>query len=254
MTIHSQSKQEPLRIAHLADPQLGFGPGGFDDDLEAFKTEIRNVNSLRPDLVVIAGDMVNKMDSSSVARFKEAASAIEAPVVYTPGNHDISEPCTPRGLKKYREAFGPDFSVHSLAGGRTLISFNSLLLRGGPDDEMDKAATTLREALSKAHCEGSAVILLCHVPPFAKDVDEDDAYYNLPKAIRRPLLECAANAGTFLWLCGHTHKTHRNDYEGIAILNPENTSCNFDRRPRGFRMLTISDDNSFSWEFVPNEN
>ncbi|MDE6611840.1 MAG: metallophosphoesterase [Muribaculaceae bacterium] len=254
MTIHSQSKQEPLRIAHLADPQLGFGPGGFDDDLEAFKTEIRNVNSLRPDLVVIAGDMVNKMDSSSVARFKEAASAIEAPVVYTPGNHDISEPCTPRGLKKYREAFGPDFSVHSLAGGRTLISFNSLLLRGGPDDEMDKAATTLREALSKAHCEGSAVILLCHVPPFAKDVDEDDAYYNLPKAIRRPLLECAADAGTFLWLCGHTHKTHRNDYEGIAILNPENTSCNFDRRPRGFRMLTIADDNSFSWEFVPNEN
>lgn len=254
MTIHSQTRQEALRIAHLADPQLGFGPGGFDDDLEAFKTEIRNVNSLRPDLVVIAGDMVNKMDSSSVARFMEAASAIEAPVVYTPGNHDISEPCTPRGLKKYREAFGPDFSVHSLAGGRTLISFNSLLLRGGPDDEMDNAATTLREALSKAHCEGSPVILLCHVPPFAKDVDEDDAYYNLPKAIRRPLLECAADAGTFLWLCGHTHKTHRNDYEGIAILNPENTSCNFDRRPRGFRMLTIADDNSFSWEFVPNEN
>ena len=242
-----------LRIAHLADPQLGFGPGGFDDDLAAFTTEIKNVNSLRPDLVVIAGDMVNRMDSTSVARFKEAAATIEAPVVYTPGNHDISEPCSPRGLKKYRDAFGPDFSVHRLAGGRTLISFNSLLLRGGPADERKNVAATLRRALSEAHGEGSAVILLCHVPPFAKDVDEDDAYYNLPKTIRRPLLECAADAGTFLWLCGHTHKTHRNDFEGIAVLNPENTSCNFDRRPRGFRLLTIAPDNSFTWEFVGND-
>ena len=157
-----------LRIAHLADPQLGFGPGGFDDDLAAFTTEIKNVNSLRPDLVVIAGDMVNRMDSTSVARFKEAAATIEAPVVYTPGNHDISEPCSPRGLKKYRDAFGPDFSVHRLAGGRTLISFNSLLLRGGPADERKNVAATLRRALNEAHGEGSAVILLCHVPPLPK--------------------------------------------------------------------------------------
>ena len=94
--MHPQPFDYTLRIAHLADPQLGFGPGGFDDDLAAFTTEIKNVNSLRPDLVVIAGDMVNRMDSTSVARFKEAAATIEAPVVYTPGNHDISEPCSPR--------------------------------------------------------------------------------------------------------------------------------------------------------------
>ena len=252
-TMHSQSTGGTLRIAHLTDPQLGFGPGGFDDDLAAFKTEINNVNALRPDLVVIAGDMVNRMDSTSVARFKEAASAIEAPVVYTPGNHDISEPCTPKGLAKYRDAFGPDFSVLKLAGGRTLIAFNSLLMRGGPADETERAASQLRAALNEAHGEGSAVILLGHVPPFARSIDEDDAYHNLPKAIRKPLLECAADAGTILWLCGHTHKTHRNDYEGIAILNPENTSCNFDKRPRGFRMLTIAPDNTFTWEFVGNE-
>ena len=67
--MHPQTSDYTLRIAHLADPQLGFGPGGFDDDLAAFTTEIKNVNSLRPDLVVIAGDMVNRMDSTSVARF-----------------------------------------------------------------------------------------------------------------------------------------------------------------------------------------
>ncbi len=243
---------DTLRIAHLADPQLGFGSGGFDDDLAAFRIEIEHINALQPDLVAIAGDMVNRMDSVSVARFKEAAAGITVPVVYTPGNHDIAEPPTHKGLETYRAAFGTDFSVVSVKG-RTLISFNSLLMRGGPADESEAHIAKLRRALLDARAVGSPVILLCHVPPFAASVDEADEYYNLPLAHRRAIFDMAADGGAFIWLCGHTHKTHRNDYAGIAVLNPENTSCNFDRRPKGFRLLTIAPDNTFSWDFVPKE-
>lgn len=241
--------QSTLRIAHMADPQLGFGPGGFDDDLAAFIREIDIVNRLKPDIAVIAGDMVNRMDSASVARFRQAAAALEMPVYYTPGNHDISEPPTAEGLTRYREAFGPDF-VTATIGGRELISFNSLLLRGGPADEMESCHARLDSALTAAKEARRPIIAMCHVPPFADNIEEADEYFNLPSAMRRDMLDRFAEAGVFVWLCGHTHKTHRNDYKGIAILNPENTSCNFDKRPKGCRILTIAPDNSFTWEFV----
>lgn len=253
VTTLSAQPLDTLRIAHLTDPQLGFGKGGFDDDLDAFRLEIEHVNALDPDLVVIAGDMVNRMDSTSIARFLEAAKAIEAPLVYTPGNHDISEPPSPKGLKKYRDAFGPDFSVTD-AKGRTLIAFNSLLMRGGPADEVEAHLSKLRRALAEAKAKGSPVILMCHVPPFDKDIDEDDAYFNLPRAHRRQLFDMMADAGAFVWLCGHTHTTRSRSFAGIAVLNPENTSRNFDGRPRGFRLLTIAPDNSFTWDFIPNDN
>ncbi len=254
MTMCIGSAAAQLRIAHLADPQLGFGPGGFEDDLAAFRAEIVNVNAAKPDLVAIAGDMVNRLDSASVAAFHRAAEAIEAPVVLTPGNHDIAEPPTPAGLDAYRKAFGPDFTAFDIEGTDfTFIAFNSLLMRGGPADEVDAHLAKLRRALVDARARHRRVVLMCHVPPFAADIDEKDEYFNLPRAHRLPLMQMMADAGVVAWLCGHTHRTHRNDYLGIPILNPENTSCNFDKRPRGFRLLTIAPDNTISWDFVPNE-
>ncbi len=246
------SSSDTLRIAHLCDPQIGFGPGGIEDDLNSFRIEIENVNRMRPDFVVIAGDMVNKPDSTSIARFKEAAAAIEAPVIYTPGNHDIYEPASATGLLRYRNAFGPDFTVTD-AKGRDIISFNSLLLRGGPEEEMIEQKRLINEALKNASSKGHAVIMVSHVPPFAVEVDEKDEYFNLPSSIRRQVLDSFAENGVFVWLAGHTHKTHRNEYGSITILNAENTSCNFDKRPKGFRLLSIAPDNSFTWQFIPNE-
>lgn len=244
------SGQDTLRIAHLTDPQLGFGPGGFDDDLAAFEREVAAVNALSPDLVVIAGDMVNAMDSASVARFKAAAASFGAPVVLTPGNHDIAEPPTERGLRRYRDAFGPDFGVTSVRG-RDVVAFNAMLLKGGPADETAAAEARLDSALTAAESAGRPVIAVCHIPPYVAEPDEAEAYFNLPKDLRHKLLERFTRAGVVAWLCGHTHRTHRNDYSGMAILNPENTSCNFDGRPRGFRLLTLAPDNSLEWDFVP---
>ncbi len=242
---------DTIVIAHLCDPQIGFGPKGIDDDLDALRTEIANVNAAKVDLVAIAGDMVNRMDSTSIARFLEAAEAFEAPVVMTPGNHDIAEPCTAAGLAKYRAAFGPDFTERDL-GSHVLVAFNSLLYRGGPADEVAEQKALVADALTRAKAAGKPVILLCHVPPFEAEIDEADEYFNLPTAIRRDLIQQFYDGGVRIWLAGHTHKTHRNNYGGITILNGENTSKNFDGRPRGFRLLKIAPDSSFTWEFVPN--
>lgn len=245
-------ESDTLRIAHLCDPQIGFGHGGLQDDLNEFCKEVVAINRLRPDLVVVAGDMVNVPDSASISTFLEAASKICPPVVYTPGNHDIYEPVTMAGLETYCRAFGPDFVVRDIKG-RRLVSFNSLLLRGGPEEEMSRMRSLIEEALTVAKDREMPVILLSHVPPFAKSVDETDEYFNMPSPVRTAMLDRFVAGGVFLWLAGHTHTTGRNSYGPIEILNGENTSRNFDKRPKGFRLLTIAPGNSFTWEFVPSD-
>lgn len=241
---------DTLRIAHVCDPQLGFyGPEKFEYDLDAFRREIAIINDMRPDIVLIAGDMVNKMDSADIATFKEAASALKVPVVYTPGNHDLTEPVSAKGLKRYRDAFGADFSTTDCKG-RSIISINSMLLRGGPADEVAAHEAKFDKALREASEADKPVIILSHVPPFKTDIDEEDEYFNLHKDSRRSLLTKVAEAGCRLWLAGHTHMTAHNEYGGVHILNAENTSANFDYRPRGFRLLTVAPDGEFTWDFV----
>lgn len=242
---------DTLRIAHLCDPQLGFGKGGFNDDLDAFCREVAQVNKLAPDIVVIAGDMVHNMDSASVTAFLSAAAAIEAPVVYTPGNHDITEPVTVAKIKAYTDVFGPDFSARTVKG-RAIVSLNSMLMRSGrPKGEAQRHEAQLSEALAEAKAAGTPVIIVSHIPPFDKGIDEADEYFNLPTDSRKPLIARFYDAGCRLWLAGHTHTTARRSAGGIDILNAENTSRNFDGRPRGFRLLSIAPDGSYTWDFVP---
>ena len=127
---------DTLVIAHMCDTQIGFGRGGIEDDLANFYIAIDKVNRIKPDVVVIAGDMVNRMTPASIELFKQAASNIEAPVVLTPGNHDIAEPVTEAGLTAYRDAFGSDYTVMNVKG-RTLLAFNSMLMRSGPAEEVE---------------------------------------------------------------------------------------------------------------------
>lgn len=241
---------DTLRVAHLCDPQLGFyGADKFEYDLDGFRREIAIINDMKPDLVVIAGDMVNKMDSFDIASFKEAAATLQVPVVYTPGNHDLPETVSAKGLKRYRDAFGTDFSTTDVKG-RTVISINSMLLRGGPADEVAAHAEKFDKALAEASAAGKPVIILSHIPPFVKEIDEADEYFNLHKADRRELLAKVAAAGCRIWLAGHTHMLGHNEFAGVHILNGENTSANFDYRPRGFRLLTVAPDGDFTWDFI----
>jgi len=241
-----------LRIAHLCDPQIGFPRENLYLDLDEFKAEIENVNRLNPDLVVIAGDMVNVPDSLHYSLFFDAVSALKAPLVYTPGNHDIYDPVTYSGLKRYRNLFGDDLRVIRIKG-RTLISFNTQLFRTSPADEFASHRARLQAAVGQAVDAGGGLIIVSHIPPFVAGIDESEEYFNISLAYRRPLLDFFAANGAFLWLCGHTHKTHRNDYGPVTILNGETTSQNFDKRPKGFRLLTIAPDNTFTWEFIPNK-
>ena len=250
--LNAQEELPVFQIAHLCDPQLGFGVNGngYEDDLARLKKAVLRVNELMPDMVVVAGDMVNDVNNDeAAAAFQEAMALLKMPVVPTPGNHDLPDPVTADGLQRYRSRYGEDFRVIECKG-RCLVSANSQLWREAPGEEIVRHERLLRDALQKAKTKKQPVIMLTHVPPFVATVDEADEYFNLPQAKREEILRLCDEHGVFLWLAGHTHKTARRSYQRITLLNGETTSRNFDGHPPGFRLLTIHSDQSFDWDFI----
>jgi hypothetical protein len=92
--------------------------------------------------------------------------------------------------------------------------------------------------------------MVTHIPPFIESDDEPDAYFNLPGSLRGDLLRQCEESGVFIWLSGHIHRTAQRTCSNITLLNGETTSRNFDKRPFGFRLLTVYPDNSFEWVFI----
>jgi len=243
-----QPKTTNLIVAQFCDPQLGFGRDSFEADVARLEKAVQLVNELSPDMVLITGDMLHIATDEDVAIFLEIISHIKMPVLLTPGNHEISEPVTATKLQRYRSLFGEDFRVAE-CNKYCIISANSMLWRDAPCEETIRHDSLLYDALQKAKNKEQPILILTHIPPFVSSIDEDDGYYNLPKAKRQELLQFFAENDVFLWLAGHTHRTSHRNYGQINILNGETTCNNFDGRPFGFRLLTISD-KSFDWNFI----
>ena len=238
---------KPLRIVQLCDPQLGFG--GFDHDVANLEKAVTLINDLKPDMVLIAGDMVNDhSDEQAIATFKDIIAHIKYPILLTPGNHDID--FTMEGLERYHKYFGDDYGKTE-CNGYCIISVNSLLWwTKAPQELVECHDNWLINTLQQAKKEEQPIILLAHIPLFISSVDENDDYFNLPKTKRQEIFNLCEDNGVFLYLAGHTHTTFRNEYKGIAFLNGETTSLNFDNCPFGFRLLTIYSPNNFEWEFI----
>ena len=248
--------RQVLRVVQLCDTQLG-GFVSIEISAAIFEKAVQQINVLAPDMVLIAGDMVDNVHSDEeIATFNRIVAQIKIPVLLTPGNHDLPEPVTVANLQRYRFYFGDDFQVVECKG-YCIISVNSPLWRGIPPKEISRHDSLLHrhdsllyDALQKAKRKEQPVVILSHVPPFISFVDEDDEYYNLPKAKRKDILRLFEENGVICWLSGHTHKTSQRNYGQITVLNGESTCANFDGRPRGFRLLTVYPDQSFDWNFI----
>ena len=243
-----------LRIVQLCDPHLGFG--SIHNDAANLEKVVAQINDLKPDLVLIAGDMVHEPNSElAISTFKNVIARIQSPVLLAPGNHDLcDEPFnyfSMEGLERFRKNFGADYSKVE-SKGRCIISANShLWWTEAPQELVTAQDNWLKYTLQKAKSKAQAVILLTHVPLFISSVDEEDSRSNIPKTKREELLNLCEDYGVIVWLAGHAHRTLRNDYQGIAFLNGETISFNVDGEQYGFRLLTLFSDNSFEWELIP---
>ncbi len=187
---------------------------GFEWDAARYAEAIDVANAMRPDFVVVGGDMID--DLSNAAQLEElmritARLDRDIPIRWVPGNHDIALDTvvpTAHDIEKYRELFGADYYSFDRGTAR-LIVMNTVVI-DHPEhvpDALDEQLEWLRFELARARADGAGhVVLLGHHPLFTGHADEEDTYWNLPQARRRVLLDLIHAHGVRIAFAGHWHR------------------------------------------------
>ncbi len=239
---------QSFTFVQMCDTQLGFG--GYKDDVARFEQAVTQINAMKPDFVVICGDLVNKFNDDSVAEFNRIKGGFAMPCYCAPGNHDLGNSPSHAGMKRYRTLVGKDYYSFEHKG-YTFVITNTQFWKGYLKGESEKHDSWFKETLKAASKKGSPLFVVGHYPLFLKTADEEEGYYNLPPAKRKELLRLFEVHGVVAMLAGHTHKTIINRHKDIQLVTGETTSVNFDKHPFGFRIWRVTESRSVQHEFVP---
>jgi predicted MPP superfamily phosphohydrolase len=229
-----REKWKPFRFVQLADTQLGMG--GYAHDVDTFNLAVDHINRLAPDFVVICGDLVNEMnDDQAFADFNAIRNRFDMPCYCVPGNHDVSFPTNPTLLARYRKLVGQDYYMLEHEGC-TFAFTNTQLWKAPCAGESERHHAWFVDVLQTAARKNSPVFVSGHIALYEKNMDEKDAYFNLPPGPRKELLALFKECGVVAYLTGHAHKQIVCEEDGVQLVSNATTSRNFDGAPMGFRM------------------
>ncbi len=226
-----------MLLLHGSDLQIGkpYRPGAAEAFLEAVRT-------LEPELIVVSGDLTQR---AKVREFRTARAFLDAleetaPVVVTPGNHDVPLYRVWERLlapyRNWRRFIATELDSVLRAGPATVVALNSsaprrAIVGGRLDSEQIDFA---RRAFASAPSGDARIVVVHHhfVP-----TPTGDGGRPLPGA--RALLEAFEQMGVDLILGGHVHQTHittsralvEGDGPGIPIVACGTTASSRGRGP-----------------------
>ena len=220
---------------------------GFEWDAVRYSAAIDVANAMRPDFVVVGGDMID--DSSDTAQIEELlriSSGLDddIPLHWVPGNHDLAADAlvpAAHDLERYREIFGPDYYRFDFGAVR-FVALNTVTI-DHPEripDELDEQLEFVAVELARAAADSvDHIVLLGHHPLFVASSDEPDSYWNLPKERRRILLDLIHRHGVRIAFAGHWHRNATafdGDFE-MVTSGPVGYPLGDD--PSGYRVVDI---------------
>jgi 3',5'-cyclic AMP phosphodiesterase CpdA len=241
-----------VQIVHIGD--LHFGGLADIPVVEALE---RMLPDLRPDAIVIGGDMSQRARHGEFQRGRAFANLCRetAPVLVIPGNHDVQwwrRPFIPFGkdaiYQKYRSYFGPDLSptltipggaiiasaltAHGVTWGSLTARLRDIAVKGHlPTREMERVKAVFAKAET-----GLPRVLVIHHNLLRGDMSQRMGLARWKGAQRR-----IAEAGTDVVLCGHDHQEGAEMLEGKVVVSTAGTLSTRARggRPVSFNFVTI---------------
>ncbi len=223
---------------------------GFERERLLFEEAIEAANVLRPDALIVCGDMLQDWDSEAQATtVLDVAGGLDGtvPLHWVAGNHDLAPDTfrpTDEGLVRYRETFGADRYVVELDAVR-LIVINSTVIH---NDELvpGERATNLQFLeieLEEANRRGQQPIVCSHHPWFLRtpgEVPDDPARATaIPPEPRRALLDIARRSGLQTLLSGHLHGHADMRTGDLEQLVTSALGLPFGRDPSGYRVVRV---------------
>ncbi len=200
-------------LLQMSDPQFGMYSQNeeFAQESANFEFAIATANRLRPDFVIVTGDLVNQAGAADqAAEYKRIAAKLDAsiPIYSVAGNHDVGGAPTAESLALYRSRFGSDY--FTFRSGDVAVFVLNTALMSDPSNVPEEAAQQeawLESELAKARAAGAGrIIVFQHHPLFLKDPGEPDEYFNVPRAVRQRLLAMFHKYGVTHVFAGHYHR------------------------------------------------
>ena len=195
------------RVVQLSDPHLSAEAG----IPATWPSVLRWLTDEPPDLVVLSGDLAedDPDDDADRAFAHDVLSAIPAPTVAIPGNHDVGfygeEDRLPARVAAFVATWGADRFQRDLAGWRVVGIDAYRLGEDEHDAWFELAVTTTRP-----------VLVFVHQPVAG---DGDDEWVMAPSA-RAAFARAIADADVRVVASGHRHRHHR---DGRAVWAPSLT-------------------------------
>lgn len=183
---------------------------------------------------------------------------------------------------RYRSSFGEDY-FSFWKGGVLFLVLNSQYYYDStkiPQIQADQESW-LDAILEEGKKKAARIIAFQHIPMFIDDVDEPDQYFNIPKNIRKPLLEKLEAAGNFFTcpssllclgqkttkcllilgvthiFCGHLHYNAYGLYKSMEVVTTSAIGYQLGKDTHGMRVVKVkggSLEHSYhSLENFPNE-
>ena len=226
----------------MADPQLFWG------SKEDWARAIGYANRLKPDFVIVCGDLINHPGDEDEARaYLEVAATLDKtiPLYNVAGNHDYV-PGDMKSLAWYQARFGAPW--YAFEHKRCLfVIFESTMVKAGSEDDpvyrwqMQWLEQTLRAAQDKHY---DHITVYTHYSLALRRADEDDEYFNLPKARRMRLLEMFHTYGVEAVFSGHFHhNAYVRDGE-LELITTSSSGIALEQMgqpkdPLGFRVVKV---------------
>lgn len=241
----------PVTLAHVSD--LHFGRDAQLDQIEALEALIPE---LRPDAVVISGDLTQRARHGEFQRALVFAKQLgrASPTLVIPGNHDVEWWRSPFGIlgtvrryRKYRHYFGPELSPrleipgavlagvltsHGVALGSLTWNLNDMAVKGHlPASEIVRVARYFESAPP-----GAARIIVMHHNLLRGAISG-----RMGLARWRQAHAALLKTGADLVLCGHDHQEGCGQLENAYVVGTAGTHtdrCRGDRAS-AFNLVSI---------------
>jgi len=243
----SAQPRESFFFVQLADPQFGMYRIGrdFKHEREHVAKAVRAINRLRPDFVVICGDLVNKAgNEKQIKAFKESFAALDStiPLYLVAGNHDVGNTPTIKSLQAYRRTFGQDYYSFEHRGVRFIVLNSSLLKGPGSARTEAKEQDEWFQSLLQPHHtprDNGRTSLLLHHPFFVKNAEESDKYQNIPSKTRMAYLHLLDETGVKNVFAGHLHHNAGGVYKGVEVTASGPVGLPLGTDPSGLRIVEV---------------
>lgn len=182
--------------------------------VSSLKEILASTSPLSLDAITISGDISHFGDASEVERVLAEVEGAGLPFFYVLGNCD--PPGSRRGVRsagKCVEASCPSVGDLAIvgAGGSTPTPFSTLF-----EITEDELVSSVASAITS--CQGGAVMLLVHNPPYGQVVDRTRIGWHVGS---KKLGSLIAEASPLVAQCGHIHEAAGTEIIGkTLVVNP----------------------------------